>query len=118
MSDKYYYLIEERYDDWKETLNHCGLYLLKKSDDEIGYHIFEEFDIGVRISCTDDMLTLLCENGFIDDKMKMESMELRKLFCEIQIQESQLWNIESLRKHPRWKKIMELADLIKSQIYV
>ena len=111
-------IVEKKYDEWKETLDHCGLFLLTGSDDEIEYHIFEEFDICVRVYCNDDMLELFLDNGFIDEKMKKDSSELFKLFCEIQTQYSQLWNIEAVRTHPRWKRIMELADFIKTQIYV
>ena len=118
MADKYSKLIEERYDEWKETIEHCGLFLLKESDDEIMYHIFEEFDIGVRVYCNEEMLELFFDNGLINENMMIESIELMKLFCEMQTNYFHLWNVESIRKHPRWKKIMELADSIKSKIYI
>ena len=63
MKDEYYYLIEKRYIEFKHVLEHCGCFLLCSSENDIEYHIFEEFDIGVRTYLHEDMLELFLDNG-------------------------------------------------------
>ncbi len=117
MADKYDYLIEKRYAEFKNVLKHCGCFLLSVDVDDIEYHIFEEFDIGVRTYMYDDMLELFLENGFIDEEIEKRCRLLRSAFVEIQPNYHELWNVQSVIKHPKWKNILELSDEIKGLLY-
>ena len=43
-----YILVDVLINEFKNILKHCGCFLLSADVDDIEYHIFEEFDIGVR----------------------------------------------------------------------
>lgn len=117
MTDKYDYLIEKRYEEFKNVLKHCGCFLLNVDVDDIEYHIFEEFDIGVRTYMYDDMLDLFCENSLIDEEIEKKCRLLRKTFIDIQPNYQELWNVQSVMEHPKWKFILELSDEIKKLLY-
>lgn len=70
MTDKYDYLIEKRYAEFKNVFKQFGCFLLNTNADDIEYPIFEEFDIGVRIYMYDDMLDLFLENGLMDENIE------------------------------------------------
>ena len=118
MTDKYYYLIEKRYAEFKHVLEHCGCFLLESSEDDIEYHIFEEFDIGVRTYMHEDMLGLFVDNGFSDKDMEGKCEMLRTFFVDIQPNYSELWNVLAIKSHPKWRVILELSDEIKKMLYV
>lgn len=97
-----------------DTLSKCGLFLLNEDDNKIEYYLFEEFDIGVISFLHDDNLCILFESGLITSEVLRKSSELRRMVLEIQIKDK--WNLESVRSTPEWKRLLELADEIKSLI--
>ncbi len=97
-----------------DTLNRCGLFLLNEDDEEIGYSIFEEFDIGVISFLHDDSLSRLRNCGFINDEILRKSQELRRMVRELD--GSDIWNVNSVRQSQQWFEIMELSDHIKNKI--
>ena len=117
MADKYYYLIEKRYTGFKYILEQCGCFLLNVDENDIEYHIFEEFDIGVRTYMYDDMLELFLENGLIDENIEQKCRLLRNLFVYIEPNYQELWNVESVKTSKVWQEILELSDEIKSLLY-
>lgn len=96
------------------TLNKCGLFLLNESDEIIGYSIFEEFDIGATTFLYKDNLNKLKDAGLISSDIVTKSLKLREMF--IAIQNSNKWNLESVRTLPEWHKLFELSDEIKKMI--
>lgn len=118
MADKYYYLIEKKYREFKHILKHCGIFLLDSDETDVEYHIFEEFDIGVRTYMYEDMLELFLDNGLIDEEIEKKCKLLRALFVDIQPNYPKLWNIQSVKKHPKWRVVLELSDEIKTMLYV
>lgn len=118
MEDKYGFLIEKRYEEFKHTLEHCGTFLLTLSDKEIEYHIFEEFDISARTLLYKDMLEIFLDEGLIDDSIKEKCLLLRDTFVNIQPNKPELWNTESVRNSKQWKEILGLSDEIKKLLYV
>lgn len=118
MTDKYDYLIEKRYAEFKIVLKHCGCFLLSADVDDIEYHIFEEFDIGVRTYMYDDMLELFLDNGLIDDAIEEKCKMLRAFFVDIEPSSPELWNVSEVKQHPKWRIILELSDEIKTMLYV
>lgn len=59
--------LEERYENFKKTIQECGSYLLTESDDTIKYNLFEEFSIDVISFLHEDTLNLFLNEGMIDD---------------------------------------------------
>lgn len=44
--------LEEKYENFKKTIQECGSYLLTESDDTIKHNLFEEFSIdAIRQKC-------------------------------------------------------------------
>lgn len=102
---------EELDELFKDTLGRCTMKLLDESDEEIGYQIFEEFDIGATSFLHDNSLKKLLEAGRIDDEIATLSRELRNL--KISMQESGNWDIDLVRSAPIWKQLFELSDKIR-----
>ena len=117
MSNKYEKIKEDRYQRFVFTLNQCGKFLLDATDEDIETCIFEDFDIGVRGDICDDNLEIFIDEGWIDEEIKEKCLQLRSLFLAIQTEQSQIWNIQSVRISKVWLEILELSDEIKSLLY-
>ena len=76
--------LEERYENFKKTIQECGSYLLTESDDTIKYNLFEEFSIDGISFLHEDTLNLFLNEGMIDDDILEESIELRNLFMQLE----------------------------------
>lgn len=118
MKDKYAFLIDKRYEEFKHTLEQCGVFLLNLSDKKIEYHIFEEFDISARTLLFKDMLEIFLDEGIIDDSIKEKCLLLRERFVNIEPNKPELWNVESVKNSKEWREILELSDEIKELLYV
>lgn len=59
--------LEERYENFKKTIQECGSYLLTESDDTIKHNLFEEFSVDVISFLHEDTLNLFLDEGMIDD---------------------------------------------------
>ena len=100
---------------FKDTLNHCGMYLLDLPDEEIGYHLFEEFDGDCISFLNEDLLDQLLKSGKITQEIVYMSLELsRKLRA---LENTNVWNIQSVRNSEKWLEILKLSDLIKAKLH-
>lgn len=117
MLNKYEKLREDRYQRFVFTLKRCGKFLLNSTDALIETYIFEDFDIGVRGDICDENLEIFMEEGWIDEEIKEKCLQLRKLFTNIQSEQSKIWNVQSVRISKVWLEILELSDEIKSLLY-
>lgn len=97
-----------------DTLEKCGAYLLKKSDEDIEYNLFEEFDIGATTFLHDTVLGKLKLAGYIDSNIIEKSKKLRNQY--MLLQDSNEYTVEYVKRSARWRKIMELSDEIKELI--
>lgn len=104
----------ELYEQFVYTLEQCGTYLLEASDDEIGYRIFEEFQIGAISFLHDNSLQRLKAFDLISDEVMIKSRQLRKEV--MQIMDGEIWNIASIRSSDVWKEILLLSDDILNTI--
>lgn len=95
-----------------DTLQKCGTHLLKMGDEDIEYNIFEEFDIGVISFLHDETLLKLKKANLITEKVSQKSSALRNKFMELQ--NTDQYNVESVRHSITWREILELSDEIKS----
>ncbi len=94
-----------------DTLEKCGTYLLKMSDEDIEYIIFEEFDVGAISFLHDDTLAKLKEANLITEEISQKSSVLRSNF--LLLQNTDLWNVDSVRNSENWNEILKLSDEIK-----
>lgn len=116
MLNKYKKHKKDMYDSFVFTLNQCGEFLLRSTDEVIETCIFEDFDIGVRSDICDNNLDIFLEEGWINEEIKEKCYRLRNLFLNLQ-GKSQIWNIQSVKISKEWRVILELSDEIKSLLY-
>ena len=76
--------LEERYENFKKTIQECGSYLLTESDDTIKHNLFEEFSIDAISFLHEDTLNLLLDEGMINDDILEKSIELRNSFIQLE----------------------------------
>lgn len=116
--NKYQQLNKDKYERFVFTLNRCGKFIIDSTDEVIETYIFEDFDVGIRGDLCDENLELFMEEGWIDEEIRKSCLKLRSLFCDIQMKQPQIWNIQSVRASKVWYEIMELSDEIKSMLYL
>jgi hypothetical protein len=104
----------ERYELFKEALSHCGKFILNLADEDIEYHIFEEFDGDCTSFLNEYNLNLLRQSGKITMEIVDMALELASKFRALE--GTELWNMRSIRKDEKWLEIMELSDRIKSEL--
>ena len=104
----------ERYELFEEALSHCGKFLLNLADEDIEYHIFEEFDGDCTSFLNKYNLNLLRQSGKITIEIVDMALELSSKFRALE--GTELWNMRSIRKDEKWLEIMELSDRIKSEL--
>lgn len=103
-----------KFDWFLDTLSKSGIFVKNLSDTEIETYIFEDFIVGVISFMHTKNLQELKEYGIIDDKIMKMSLDLRER--TIKLDNSELWNIESVKQSSVWLEILELSDEIKSLI--
>ncbi len=108
--------LEERYENFKKTIQECGSYLLTESDDIIKYNLFEEFSTDVISFLHEDTLKLFLDEGMIDNDILEKSIELRKSFLQLE-KNVELLSVEAVKSLEEWKKILRLSDEIKQLLY-
>ena len=115
--EKYEQRKKDRYSRFVHTLAKCGMFLLNAPDETIAYNIFEEFDIDVRCNLCDENLQLFLDEYWIDETIQRDSVRLRELFCAIQREHPEIWDVQSVRNAPEWLEILQLSDSIKSMLF-
>ena len=103
-----------KFDWFLDTLSKSGIFVKKLSDTEIETYIFEDFIIGVISFMHTKNLQELKEYGIIDDKIMKMSLDLREK--TMKLDNTDLWNVESVKQASVWLEILELSDDIKSLI--
>lgn len=106
--------LDKLYDVYTDTINSCGIFLINESDDEIEYKIFEEFIIGVISFLHWKTLERLNLAGYISKGVEEKSISFRKKVLEIE--NTNEWNISSVRTSPMWREIMILSDDIRNRL--
>ena len=66
-----------------DTLQKCGVHLLEMNDD-IGYYIFEEFDVGATTFLHENTLLILKTANLINGEISQKNSELRSKFMNLQ----------------------------------
>ena len=103
------------YEFFEEALSHCGLFLLDLSDEDIGWHLFEEFDGDCCSFLDQNTLASLRASGKITTDIANAALLLSQKFRALE--HTELWNIASVRTNTRWGEILALSDAIKKDLY-
>ncbi len=104
----------DSYELFKNALDHCGSFLLDLSNEDLGYHLFEEFD-GDSISfLNENFLTQLLSSGRISREIVDMSLELSKKFRALE--NTELWNVKSVKENQKWFEILALSDQIQAML--
>ncbi len=108
--------LEERYQNFKKTIQECGSYLLTESDDTIKHNLFEEFSIDVISFLHEDTLNLFLDEGMIDDDILEKSIALRNSFMQLE-KNVELLSAEAVRTFEEWKRLLSASDEIRKLLY-
>ena len=108
--------LEERYQNFKKTIQECGSYLLTESDDTIKHNLFEEFSIDVISFLHEDTLNLFLDEGMIDDDILEKSIVLRNSFMQLE-KNVELLSAEAVRTFEEWKRLLRASDEIRKLLY-
>ena len=109
-------IIQERYENFKKTIQECGSYLLTESDDTIKHNLFEEFSIDAISFLHEDTLNLLLDEGMINDDILEKSIELRNSFIQLE-KNVELLSVEAVRTVEEWKRLLRTSDEIRKLLY-
>lgn len=105
----------EKFDWFIDTLNKSGMFILDLSNKEIETFIFEDLIVGVTSFFSKNNLIELKENGLIDGDIEEKAYLLREKI--LSIDNTDLWNVDSVRQSSEWLDIFELSDELKKQLY-
>ncbi len=108
--------LEEKYENFKRTIQECGSYLLTESDDTVKHNLFEEFSIDVISFLYEDTLNLFLDEGMIDNEILEKSIELRNLFLQLE-KNAELLSVEAVRTSEEWKRLLRISDEIRQLLY-
>lgn len=108
--------LEERYQNFKKTIQECGSYLLTESDDTIKHNLFEEFSIDVISFLHEDTLNLFLDEGMIDDDILEKNIVLRNSFMQLE-KNVELLSVEAVRTFEEWKRLLRASDEIRKLLY-
>ena len=106
----------ERYELFEEALSHCGKFLLNLADEDIEYHIFEEFDGDCISFLNEKHLNRLLQMKKIPLEIVNMALELSSKFRAFE--NTKLWNVQSVKSSEEWLEVLELSDYIKKELKV
>ncbi|MBL1230386.1 hypothetical protein IW492_14220 [Enterococcus sp. BWB1-3] len=105
----------EKFDWFIDTLNKSGMFILDLSNEEIETFIFEDLIVGVTSFLSKNNLNELKENELIDEEIEKDAYLLRKKV--LNIDNTNLWNIDSVRQSSEWLDIFKISDELKKKIH-
>lgn len=103
--------LSQLYTLFKDTLTHCGTFLLTCDREDIEYHIFEEFDSDCSSFLHESNLRALLDGGYIDTEIYTESLRLSAAFRALE--GTALWNCEAVTCDETWREVLELGDRVQ-----
>ena len=106
--------VRERYDIFKDTFSHCGLFLLKMDDEDLLYCLFEQFDTDATTFLHMATLDPLREKGYINDEIVSMCQSLRELY--LQLESNKIWSAAEIRSSAEWLNLFRLADDIRMRL--
>ncbi|ECB9662702.1 hypothetical protein FL880_02730 [Listeria monocytogenes] len=106
--------VGEKFDWYIDTLEKSGMFILELSNEEIETFIFEDFIVGVTSFFSKNNLSELKANEIIDEDMEKNAYLLREKV--LKIDNTDLWNINSVRQSSEWLDIFRRSDELKRQL--
>lgn len=103
-----------KFDWFIDTLEKSGMFILELSNEEIETLIFEDFIVGVTSFFSKNNLSELRVNEIIDEDMEKNAYLLREKV--LKIDNTNLWNINSVRQSSEWLDIFRRSDELKRQL--
>ncbi|HEL8274982.1 TPA: hypothetical protein U0C79_000835 [Listeria monocytogenes] len=103
-----------KFDWYIDTLEKSGMFILELSNEEIETFIFEDFIVGVTSFFSKNNLSELKANEIIDEDMEKNTYLLREKV--LNIDNTDLWNINSVRQSSEWLDIFRRSDELKRQL--
>lgn len=103
-----------KFDWYIDTLEKSGMFILDLSNEEIETFIFEDFIVGVTSFFSKNNLSELKANEIIDEDMEKNAYLLREKV--LKIDNTDLWNINSVRQSSEWLDIFRRSDELKRQL--
>ncbi|WP_187988966.1 hypothetical protein [Listeria innocua] len=103
-----------KFDWYIDTLEKSGMFILELSNEEIETFIFEDFIVGVTSFFSKNNLSELKANEIIDEDMGKNAYLLREKV--LKIDNTDLWNINSVRQSSEWLDIFRRSDELKRQL--
>ncbi|EAE7960929.1 hypothetical protein FH012_12835 [Listeria monocytogenes] len=103
-----------KFDWYIDTLEKSGMFILELSNEEIETFIFEDFIVGVTSFFSKNNLSELKANEIIDEDMEKNTYLLREKV--LKIDNTDLWNINSVRQRSEWLDIFRRSDELKRQL--
>ncbi|OEQ70580.1 hypothetical protein [Listeria monocytogenes] len=103
-----------KFDWYIDTLEKSGMFILELSNEEIETFIFEDFIVGVTSFFSKNNLSELKANEIIDEDMEKNAYLLREKVQKID--NTDLWNINSVRQSSEWLDIFRRSDELKRQL--
>lgn len=91
------------------------MFILELSDEEIETFIFEDLTVGITSFFNRNNLIELKENGMIDESIEKKAYLLRKKV--LNIDNTSLWNINSVRQSSEWLDIFKLSDELRKNLH-
>jgi hypothetical protein len=85
---------------------------LNRSDEEVQYELFEEFDVRAHTFLHQENLAKLRHAGFIDDEMMAVSKAVRERWLALQ---NESWTVGDIKTRKEWRELFGLCDRLKSK---
>jgi hypothetical protein len=105
---------KERYEIFKDVFSHCGTFLTECDEEEVGWHIFEEFDTDALSFLHENTMNILLAEGYITEEIYENSLLLASSFRKME--RTPLWNTHDVIHREEWRKILVLADKISAML--
>jgi hypothetical protein len=100
----------ELYELFLDAVGRCTSDVRDRSDDELLYDLFEQFDVGAWSFLHVDSLAKLRNAGYIDDEMAATSHQVRARWLALQ---NESHTVEDIRTRKEWQELFELCDSLK-----
>ena len=102
--------VERLYELYLDTSKRCLSCVCNQSDENLGYDLFEQFDVGVTSDFHDDSLQRLHNAGMISHEAVVISQNIRKFWFDL---DPYSYELNEIRSHPKWKQLFSMCDALQ-----
>ena len=106
--------VAEKYNFFRDSFSHCGLFLLDLNDEDILYYLFEEFDTDSISFFHAKTLESLRQSSYINDEIVSMCEILRDSY--LKLANKKRWGAEEIKTSPDWLELFHLADDIRMRL--